>query len=76
MGFNPYRLPYLRLAAKEKLGEAKNIELIEHVKLSTVKKSFPHYSHTAHNISWNLQLKMLRSYVKVSGDVLPSFLEK
>lgn len=76
MGFNPNGLPYLRLAAKEEVGQSKNIELIEHVKLSEVKKNFPSYSHTIHNISWNLQLKMLRSYVALVGDVLPSFLEK
>lgn len=75
MGFNPNRLPYLRLAAKEKVGQARNVELVELVKLAAVRKRFPSYSHIVHNISWTLQLKMLRSYVKLVGDVLPSFLE-
>jgi uncharacterized protein (DUF362 family) len=75
MGFNPKRLGYLRLAAEEGLGESRNIELVEHIKLAEIRRNFPSYSHTVHNISWNLQLKMLRSYARLVGDVLPSFLE-
>lgn len=77
MGFNPKSVPYLDLAAKEKLGETSNIGLIEDgVSLAYVKKNFPHYSHLMHTISWGLQLKMLKAYTVVSGDVLPPFLEK
>jgi uncharacterized protein (DUF362 family) len=77
MGFNPKRLPYLSLAAKEQIGEAQNINLIEEgVTLAEVKKNFPHYNHFIHTISWNLQLKMLRTYTAIIGDVLPPFLEK
>jgi uncharacterized protein (DUF362 family) len=77
MSFNPKKVPYLNLAAKENVGETKNINIIEDgVKLAEIKKSFPHYSHRIHSISWGLQLKMLRAYTAVSGDVLPPFLEK
>jgi uncharacterized protein (DUF362 family) len=77
MSFNPKKVPYLTLAAKEKVGEAENISIIEDgVKLAEIKKNFPHYSHTVHSISWGLQLKMLKAYTAVSGDVLPPFLEK
>ena len=77
MSFNPKKVPYLTLAAKEKVGEAENISIIEDgVKLAEIKKSFPHYSHIMHSISWGLQLKMLKAYTAVSGDVLPPFLEK
>lgn len=77
MGFNPKKVPYLSLAAKEKIGETANISVIEDgVTLAEVKKNFPHYSHRMHTISWDLQLKMLRAYTAVSGDVLPPFLEK
>ncbi|HML02453.1 MAG TPA: DUF362 domain-containing protein [Candidatus Bathyarchaeia archaeon] len=77
MGFNPRRIPYLNLAAKEQIGQVKNIELIEdNVKLKEIKKNFPSYNHFLHTVSWNMQLKMLRAYAKVAGDVLPSFLEK
>ncbi len=75
MSFNPRRVPYLSLAAREKLGETRKIGLIEDgITLAEVKRKFPHYSHTIHSISWGLQLKMLRTYTAVSGDVLPPFL--
>jgi uncharacterized protein (DUF362 family) len=77
MSFNPKKVPYLSLASKEKIGEADNINLIEDgITLGEVKKNFPHYSHRMHSLSWGLQLKMLRAYTAVSGDVLPPFLEK
>ncbi len=77
MGFNPMKVPYMSLAAKEHLGETSKIQLFEdRVKLADVKRDFPHYSHRMHSLSWDLQLKMLRMYTTVSGDVLPPFLEK
>lgn len=77
MSFNPQKVPHLSLAAKEKLGEPGPISVIEDgVKMADVIKSFPHYSHLRHSISWDLQLKMLKVYTAVSGDVLPPFLEK
>ncbi len=77
MSFNPKKIPYLNLASKEKLGQTKNISVIEEgVKMAEVIKSFPHYSHRMHSLSWNLQLKLLKAYTTISGDVLPPFLEK
>jgi uncharacterized protein (DUF362 family) len=76
MGFNPKKIPYLSLGAREQIGPADDIELIEeNVKLEEIKKSFPRYNHLVHKVSWNLQLKMLRAYTTIVGDVLPSFLE-
>ncbi len=77
MSFNPKKVPYLNLAAKEKLGETANIDVIEDgVKMADIKKNFPHYSHRLHSISWGLQLKLINFYAKTSGDVLPPFLEQ
>ena len=77
MGFNPRRIPYLNLAVREHIGQVKNIELVEdNVSLQEIKKNFPSYNHFLHSISWSLQLKMLRTYTTIAGDVLPSFLEK
>ena len=76
MGFNPKKLAYLNLAMKEQIGQIKNIGLVEEdVKLAEIKKNFPGYNHLIHRISWNLQLKLLRSYAAVVGDVLPPILE-
>ncbi|HVP92733.1 MAG TPA: DUF362 domain-containing protein [Acidobacteriota bacterium] len=77
MGFNPTRIPYLNLAEKEGIGKANEIELIEdQVKLKEVRNVFPRYNHFIHKISWNLQLKMLRAYAAVVGDVIPPVLEE
>jgi len=77
MSFNPKKVPYLNLAAKEKLGNIENIDVIEDgVKMAEIIKSFPHYSHLRHSITWGLELKLLRAYTKASGDVLPPFMEK
>jgi uncharacterized protein (DUF362 family) len=77
MSFNPKKVPYLNLAAREQLGETENIRIIaDGVKLAELIKNFPHYSHLKHSISWSLQLKLLKAYTSVSGDVLPPFLEK
>ena len=78
MSFNPKKVPYLSLAGKENIGETEDIDVIEEdgITLAEVKKNFPHYSHRMHAISWGLQLKLLRTYTALSGDVLPPFLEK
>ncbi len=77
MSFNPKKVPYLSLAAKEKLGETGNIKIIEDgVKMADIIKRFPHYSHRLHSLSWDLQLTLLNIYTKTSGDVLPPFLER
>ena len=77
MGFNPLKVPYRHLAAKEQLGNVSKISVFEDgITLAQAKREFPHYSHRMHSLSWNLQLRMLRAYTTVSGDVLPPFLEK
>lgn len=77
MGFNPKRVSYLSLAAKEQIGETKNVDLIEeNVRLTEIKKNFPHHTHFIHTISRKLQLKMLRTYTAIVGDVLSPFLEE
>ncbi len=77
MGFNPMRVPYLHLAAKEQLGDVSRIGVFEDgITLAQVKREFPHYSHRMHSLSWGLQLSLVKAYTTVSGDVLPPFLEK
>ncbi|RPJ72695.1 MAG: DUF362 domain-containing protein, partial [Alphaproteobacteria bacterium] len=62
MSFNPKKVPYLNLAAREQLGETENIRIIaDGVKLAELIKNFPHYSHRMHSISWGLQLGLLRA---------------
>jgi len=76
MGFNPLTVSHLKLATKEKIGETKNFSLIEDVKLAYIKKEFPHYNHTRHNLIMKLQIKLLKGYTSLTGDVFPPFIEK
>lgn len=77
MGINPRNIGYLRLAEKEHVGTVGNIELIEdNIKLVEIMKKFPSYSYFRHEVSWKTQLKMLRLYAGVVGDVIPPVLEK
>ena len=76
MGFNPKSIAHFKLAAKENVGQTKKIDIIEEVKLADLKKAFPHYNYLFHNISWSMQLRLLRGYTMIAGDVLPPFMEK
>jgi uncharacterized protein (DUF362 family) len=77
MGFNPKKVPYLTLAIKEKIGQVNKIELIEsNIRLKDLKKQFPHQNHLIHKISWDLQLKSIQIYAKLTDDVIPPFLVK
>jgi len=76
MGFNPLKVAHLNLAAKEKIGNTKNISLIEDVKFDDLKKKFPHYNHVTHSMIMKMQIRLLKSYTKFTGDVFPPFIEK
>ncbi len=77
MSFNPKKVPYLNLAAKEAIGSMDSIQIVEDgIRLADVIKEFPHYSHRMHSLTWGMELRLLRAYTTVSGDVLPPFLEK
>jgi uncharacterized protein (DUF362 family) len=76
MGFNPLSVAHLNLAAKEQIGNTKNISLIEDIKLAYLKKEFPHYNHVKHNMLMKMQIRLLKSYTKFTGDVFPPFIEK
>jgi uncharacterized protein (DUF362 family) len=76
MGWNPKSMQYLKMAEQEQIGQTKDVALIEEgIKLAQIKSSFPSYNHFMHRLSWSLQLRMLRLYAKVTGDVLPPVLE-
>ncbi len=76
MGYNPSRIAYLKLAVKEKMGSVDNLNLVENpVRLEDIEREFPKQNYLLRKISWKLQLKMLRTYAKISGDIIPPTLE-
>ncbi len=77
IGDNPSRIAYLRLGMKENIGDVRNINLIENpVKLEDIRTEFPKPNFFLQKLSWNLQLKMLRLYSKMSKDVIPPVLDE
>ncbi|HKZ94607.1 MAG TPA: DUF362 domain-containing protein [Candidatus Bathyarchaeia archaeon] len=74
MGYNPYDLGFLKLAIKEKLGDPNDITVVGE-ELHSFKKEFPHQSRMSLKL-WTLQLKLLRIYQRISGDVIPPILEQ
>ena len=75
MGYNPWRIKHLRLAAEEKVGDVKDVEIVGE-NIENICKVFPKRSRLGFKIKWGMQLSLLRLYIKISGDVVPSVLEK
>ncbi len=76
MGFNPRKIAHLDLAEREGIGQAENIELVEDIPLSDLRKNFPRRSLTNALFSRNLQMKLLRAYALIADDIVPPFAEK
>lgn len=77
LGLNPAGIRYLRMAKRENIGRVGEIDIVEDdISLAEAKGLFPRSSHFLHKLSWGLQLKLLRLYSKISGDVVPSILKE
>ena len=75
MGYSPSRIGFLRIAAKEKVGYPEGI-IVRGEGLDTFKKMFPN-EHFVFSKHWHyLQLRLVRLYGKIVGDVIPPFLEE
>lgn len=69
---NPRKIKYIRLA--DNLREDKlNIETIGE-DINDLKKRFPKVNYLLFSLLWDLQLKGIKIYSKVTGDVVPSIL--
>ena len=68
-------IEYLKLALKEKLGDVSDLCLTEDsVKLSEIRKDFPRQNFRVQKLSWKMQLKMLKMYARLTGDIIPPIL--
>ena len=70
MGYNPRRIRHLSLAAREGVGESNQIAVIG-VSPEEAGIGFPKTNPLLFNLSWTAQLKVLRLYTKLVGDILP-----
>jgi uncharacterized protein (DUF362 family) len=75
MGFK-HMPEYLNLGAKEGIGDINNISLIEKTKLEEIQREFPRQNYSLQRLSWQLQLKLLKAYAKVTNDVIPPILQE
>jgi uncharacterized protein (DUF362 family) len=76
-GFNSNQVQHLTLAAKEELGTIGKTDLVEDsVRFAKLAESFPSYNYSLRKLSWKLQLKLLKTYAKIVGDVIPPVLEQ
>ncbi len=68
---NPYKIKYIRLA--EKMGvDNLNVEIIGDI--NEFRKQFPKVNNALFTLLWDLQLKGIKIYTRVTGDVVPPIL--
>jgi uncharacterized protein (DUF362 family) len=75
VGYNPRSIKFLKIAIDEKLGDPHGIA-IRGEGLKPLKEKFPRDGAISQKLLWSLQFKILGFYQKLSGDVIPPFLEE
>lgn len=74
MGYNPLRIGHLSLAAREKVGDFKNIEVIGEG-MEVFRSIFPKRNVAFERFSFDSLLCLLRLYARITGDVIPPAIE-
>lgn len=74
MGNNPSRTGFMKLATLEKLGDPHGLSVVGE-DLKSFKRLFPHINGFSAKL-WKLQLKLLKAYQNITGDVIPPILEE
>jgi uncharacterized protein (DUF362 family) len=75
MGYDPWRIRYLRLANEENIGSIDDLKVVGEG-IEGISKLFPHRSRLGFKITWETQLSLLQLYSKISGDTIPPSIEK
>ncbi len=74
MGFAPSKIPFLKLAIKEKIGSTEGIKIFGEEPASFA-RTFPKPSASLKYV-WGLRFAALKAYKKLSGDIVPPVLEE
>lgn len=69
MGYSPHSIKHLRLAEKKNIGNS-DVRLVGE-KIDNFKDTFPHVNNFILNATWDMQLRMIKIYTKITGDVVP-----
>jgi uncharacterized protein (DUF362 family) len=75
VGCNPKGVKFLKIAKSEGIGSTSGLKTDGEDIRQFINK-FPREGFISQNLSWRLQFGLLRLYKKVSGDVIPPFLEE
>lgn len=75
MGYRLSKIEFLKIAAKENIGSPSNI-MIKGESVEEFKKIFPRAGFASSDYSWGIQFWLLNAYRKITGDVIPPFLEE
>lgn len=74
MGYNPWRIGFLKVAINEKLGNPEGIQTSGE-SMIMFKNAFPKENFFSSGRWWNVQFKLLKLYSKIVKDVVPPLLE-
>lgn len=73
MGYNPSRLGFLKIAKREKLVHPDKVIIVGE-NLEDFRQKFPRHNFMAATKE-NLQIRLLKAYCRITGDVLPPIME-
>jgi uncharacterized protein (DUF362 family) len=70
MGYKPSKMKFLNMAIDEQQGNPKDIHVVGE-EIETFRKDFPTENTLAARMKIRLQLSLLRTYSRISGDIIP-----
>lgn len=74
MGYRPSSVKFLKIAMQEKIGDPRGLVTCGE-RVEDFAQSFPKQGFMPKKYSWVFQLKLLKAYQKLSGDIIPPALE-
>jgi uncharacterized protein (DUF362 family) len=75
MGYDSSKVGFLRIAIKEKIGSPDGVVVCGE-KIEDFAKNFPREGLISTGLLWDAQFKLLRTYQRIVGDVIPPVLEE
>jgi len=75
MGYNPARIKHFTMAEREGVGMVKDIDIVGEKDFNKFSKRFPRENYFIFNFKWNLKLKLLDFYLKITKDTRPPVLD-
>jgi uncharacterized protein (DUF362 family) len=75
VGYNPRRVKFLKIARSERVGSPAGA-ITRGEDMRQFRNKFPGEGLISQRLSWSLQFGLLHLYKKISGDIIPPFLEE